>query len=198
MMNDDLLFRILFVFSGIVMMAIRFYYQKKIISERERTSVKGNPLALIPGGIAALVTIIFSLEYIFVPGTFWFAYLITYPAWLRWIGALLLGAGIVLLGLSHHHLGRSFSSFVALKEDQVFVETGPYRYIRHPIYTSYIMNHIGGGLLAANLVLTIVPVVFFGLMLAFRIREEERMLVAEYGERYRSYMANTGRFLPFF
>jgi protein-S-isoprenylcysteine O-methyltransferase Ste14 len=59
------------------------------------------------------------------------------------------------------------------------------------------MNYTGGGLLASNLILTLVPVVFFGLMIALRIEEEESMLVAEYGERYQAYMANTGRFLPF-
>jgi len=72
----------------------------------------------------------------------------------------LLIAGISLLWLAHHHLGKSFHSFTVLKEDQKFVVSGPYRFIRHPICSAYLMNYVGGGLLASNWVLTFVPVVF--------------------------------------
>lgn len=59
------------------------------------------------------------------------------------------------------------------------------------------MGNLKIGWLAANVILTVVPVLFFGLMIALRIGEEETMLVEEYGESYRTYMAKTGRFLPF-
>ena len=171
-MNIEEIFRILFIISAVAMTAIRVYYQKKNLTHRKQESMKGNPLALIPGAIAALTTIIFGLEYIIAPGTFRFAYPVPFANWLRWLGFAALAVGILLLWSSHHHLGRSFSSFVAFKENQTFVDTGPYRYIRHPIYTAYIMNYIGGGLLAANIVLTVIPIVGFSLMIAFRIGEE--------------------------
>ena len=196
-MNTELIFRTLFTLMTIGMTTIRVYYQKKVLPERKRESIKGNPLALIPGAIAALTTIVFGLEYIIKPGSFRFAYLVTYPNWLRWLGFTMLAVGILLLWSAHHHLGRSFSSFVAFKENQTFVDTGPFRYIRHPIYTAYILNYIGGGLLAANIVLSVVPVVCFCVMIAFRVREEEAMLMEEYGERYKTYMTKTRRFLPF-
>ena len=196
-MNNETTFRILFVLTTIFMLGIRVYFQRQVLPERKSTTVQGNPIGLIPGAIAALTAIVFGLEYIFGPGTFRFAYVLTYPAWLRWFGALLLGAGLILLGVSHAHLGRSFYSLVAMKENQLLVDTGPYRYVRHPIYTAYFMNYLGGGFLAANIILTAVPVVFFGLMITFRIGEEEAMMVEEFGDQYRSYMKRTGRFLPF-
>ena len=197
-MNSEIVFRVLLASFGIFMMAIRIYYQNKVLPESKNTTVRGNPINLIPGAVAALTSITFSLEYIIAPGTFRFAYLLAYPYWLRYLGMTLLGAGIILLGSSHYHLDRSFSSFVAMKEEQSFIDTGPYRYIRHPIYTAYFMNYIGGGLLSSNVVLTIIPATFFALMIALRIGEEETMLVEEFGDEYRAYMKKTGRFLPFF
>ena len=197
MMNTEVVFRIIFVLFSIVMMLIRGYSQKVILPERGRTAIKGSPLSLVLGAIAAITAIVFGLEYMIAPGTFRFAYPVTYPIPLRWLGSILLGTGLLLLGAAHYHLGLSFSSFVAIKEGQQFVNTGPYRSIRHPIYTAYAVNYLGGGLLAGNIILTVVPIVCFGLMIAFRIGEEEAMLIEEFGERYRVYMTKTGRFLPF-
>ncbi len=195
-MDYEKLFRLLFIISTIFMFAIRIYYQRKIRSERLRTEERGSRLRLIPGAIAALVTIVFGLEYIFAPGTFEFAYLIDYPTWLRWVGALMLFIGISLLWSAHHNLGLSFHSLVVQKEDQVLVESGPYKWIRHPIYTAYFLNYIGGGLLAGNWVLTFIPTFFFGLMIYLRLGEEEAVMIEKFGDDYRHYMERTGRFLP--
>lgn len=179
------------------MIAIRIYYQRKVLPDRDQTTIKGNPLKLIPGAIAALVTLIFGFEYIFAQGTFSFAYIVEYPFWLRWLGVLMLIVGISLLWAAHHHLGRSFHSLVVLKDEQAFIDTGPYRWVQHPIYTAYLLNYIGGGMLSANIILTIVPAFFFAMMICLRIGEEEEVLIEKYGDRYREYMGRTGRFLPY-
>ena len=153
-------------------------------------------MRLIPGAIGALVAIVFGLEYIFAPGTFEFAYLIEYPTWLRWVGAFMLVIGISILWSAHHNLGLSFHSLVVQKEDQVLVESGPYKWIRHPIYTAYFLNYIGGGLLAGNWVLTFIPTICFGLMIYLRLGEEETVMIEKFGDNYRHYMERTGRFLP--
>lgn len=93
----ELVYRPLFLLFGLAMMAIWLHYQKKSLPNREETTVKGNPVHLLPGIVAALTTIIFSLEYIVAPRTFVFAYPVNYPDWLRIAGALLLGCGILLL-----------------------------------------------------------------------------------------------------
>ena len=195
-MDQEIIFRILFILSGVAMFAIRIYYQSKVRGDLRRSEMRDSGLRLIPGSIAALVTLIFGAEYIFFPGTFSWAYLIHFPFWLRYFGAALLIAGISLLWLAHYHLGKSFHSFVVLKEEQALVEGGPYRFIRHPIYTAYFMNYIGGGLLASNWVLAIIPVVFFGLFIALRIDGEEKVMVEKFGDKYVHYMEHTGRFLP--
>jgi protein-S-isoprenylcysteine O-methyltransferase Ste14 len=195
-MNNEVLFRLLYTIAAIFMFAIRIYYQSRIKSVQSGTQERGSRLHLIPGAIAALVTIVFGFEYIFAPGTFEFAYLIDYPTWLRWVGALMLAIGISLLWSAHHSLGMSFHSLVVQKEDQELVKSGPYKWIRHPIYTAYFFNYIGGGLLASNWVLTFIPVLCFGLMVHLRLGEEEAAMIEMFGDDYRQYMDRTGKFLP--
>jgi protein-S-isoprenylcysteine O-methyltransferase Ste14 len=117
-MNVEIAFRVLYVLAGITMFVIRIYYQSRVWQDRKQVEVKEGGLSLIGGAIAALTGFVFGFEFILSPGTFAFAYSIPYPSWLRWLGVLILTGGITLLGLSHHHLGRSFHSLVVSKVDR--------------------------------------------------------------------------------
>ena len=195
-MNSEMIFRALFVLAFIFMTGIRVYYQSKVLHDKGKIEIKEGSLSLIAGSIAALTTIVFGTEYIFFPGTFSFAYVLPYPDWSRWLGAFVLAGGITILGVAHHHLGKSFHSLVVSKEDQTLVETGPYRWIRHPIYTAYLMNYIGGGLLSGNLVLTIVPVTMYAMLVAIRMGKEEAVMQERFEQKYVEYMKRTGRLVP--
>ena len=195
-MNSEIIFRILFALSFVAMTTIRVYFQSKVLRDKRRIEIKEGSLSLIAGSIAALTTIVFGAEYLFSPGLFSFAYILYFPNWLRWLGVLALVGGITLLGLSHHHLGRSFHSLVVSKEEHVLVKTGPYRWIRHPIYTAYLMSYIGGGLVSSNWVLTIVPVSMYAILVGKRMSKEEEILQEQFGQDYSKYMERTGRLLP--
>lgn len=192
----ETIFRILFVLSFIAMMTIRIYFQSKVLCERRKMDFREAPLSLAAGCVAALVTIVFGSEYIIAPGFFEFAYVLPYPLGLRWFGAIILAGGITLLAVAHAHLGRSFHSLVVAKQDHVFVDSGPYRWIRHPIYVAYMMNYVGGGLLAGNWVLTFVPALMFTVLVTTRMGREEQLLIDEFGGRYMDYMQRTGRLIP--
>jgi protein-S-isoprenylcysteine O-methyltransferase Ste14 len=194
--DNETIFRALFVLAFIAMMAIRLYYQSKVLHEQGRVEVKEGGLSLVAGSIAALTSIVFGAEYIFSPGLFSFAYPLRYPVWLRWLGAFALAGGITLLGFAHHHLGKSFHSLIVSTEHQVLVKTGPYRWIRHPIYTAYLLNYIGGGLLSSNLILTIVPPAMDAILVAVRMGQEEEVMRDRFGQEYVDYQAQTGRLLP--
>jgi protein-S-isoprenylcysteine O-methyltransferase Ste14 len=194
-MDSDSIFRILLLLSGVALLTIRLYYQSKILPDRQRTTVTGRSWRLIPGALAALTSIVFSCAFIFFPGALAWSYG-NYPGWLRWFGAIVLAVGLLLLWATHHCLGASFHSFVVRKSGQVLVESGPYRTVRHPIYTALMLSYLGGGLLTSSLVLTFVVGPLFALHVALRIGEEEQAMVAQFGTSYRAYMARTGRFIP--
>lgn len=189
-------FRMLFIFAFIAMMGVRVYYQSKGLRDKRRSEIREGPLSLAAGSIAALTSIVFGAEYIFFPDTFSFAYVLRYPLGVRWLGAFMLLVGISLLALSHHHLGKSFHSLIVSKEEHALVTTGPYHWIRHPIYSAYLLNYVGGGLLSSNIVLTFVPVVMYAILVAIRMGQEEDVLQGLFGQEYREVMLHTGRLLP--
>lgn len=195
-MTPEFVFRILMIVAFVAMFAIRIYFQSKVLHEKREIDIQENKLSLLAGSIAAITTLVFGAEYIFFQGAFSFTYLLEYPDWLRWLGVITLAAGITLLGLAHYHLGKSFYSLVVSKEEHQLVTFGPYRWIRHPIYTAYLMNYVAGGLMASNLVLTFVPVIFFGLMIINRIPREEAVMQEEFGQEYIDLEKRTGRLLP--
>jgi protein-S-isoprenylcysteine O-methyltransferase Ste14 len=112
------------------------------------------------------------------------------------VGLALMALGISLRFYAVSVLGRFFTPVVMVGSDQQVVDTGPYRWIRHPSYTGLLV--IITGVLAASTnwlaLLGILPVLA-GLL--YRIRVEEQALKEELGEPYRSYMRRTKRLLPF-
>jgi protein-S-isoprenylcysteine O-methyltransferase len=114
----------------------------------------------------------------------------------RTAGAVLFLVGLVLRWYAIFYLGRFFTVNVALADDHHVVDTGPYRYVRHPSYSGSILEFVGLAIGYANwlsLLLIVLPVVA---MLRWRISIEERALSGALGERYRAYMARTKRLIP--
>ena len=118
------------------------------------------------------------------------------PVWLRWGGVALGLAATVLLGWADHSLGENLSVTLQIKREHTLVTTGPYRWIRHPIYAAGLMFSVAGFLISANWLVGICFVGGICLLVATRVPREEKMMLDAFGDRYRQYMLHTGRFLP--
>ena len=118
------------------------------------------------------------------------------PGWLRWIGA---GAGALTVPSAlwvFRSLGGNVSETVLTKEAHALVTTGPYRWVRHPLYTTGLTLLASIGLMAANgLVLGLAALALL-LILAVVIPEEEAHLLRAFPEEYAAYRRRTGRLLP--
>jgi protein-S-isoprenylcysteine O-methyltransferase Ste14 len=123
------------------------------------------------------------------------AFTVALPEWLRWLGAALAAASIALLAWSHHALGRQWSPDLVLQKRHALVTSGPYRRVRHPMYSSIFLFLAAASLISANAVIA-VPNVLAMAFLYLRIGSEERMLVGKFGGKYAAYMKRTGRLLP--
>jgi protein-S-isoprenylcysteine O-methyltransferase len=112
-------------------------------------------------------------------------------------GLVLFVAGTGLRWYSIWILGRFFTVNVAIASDHRLIETGPYRFLRHPSYTGGLLAFFGLGLCMGNAVS--LAVLFIPVFLAFRRRMEieEEALTGAFGADYRSYMQRTKRLVPF-
>jgi protein-S-isoprenylcysteine O-methyltransferase Ste14 len=111
-------------------------------------------------------------------------------------GMVVLTAGLVLRGWSIKTLGSYFTGTVMVSSDQPVIAAGPYRVLRHPSYTGFLLACAGVGLASANwagvAAMVLLPLAVF----LWRIRAEESALVATLGDRYRTYAAQHKRLVP--
>ena len=193
---NDTLFRILGALIIVGTTAISVYHRRK--AERvsgEKISLKDEGLALtiaLRGSGLALWLTIFA--YLLNPAwTGWAR--IDLPEWLRWVGV---GMGISSIFLAYwvfSNLGNNVSPTVVTRKNHTLVTSGPYRWVRHPLYGMGFIAYGGFALLAENwfvMLLAVVAVV----LLAIRTPKEEARLIERFGDEYRAYMQRTGRFLP--
>jgi len=118
------------------------------------------------------------------------------PAALQTIGCVLFLAGVALAVWAQRSLGSSYRTPLAVQGGQALIDSGAYRFVRHPAYTGQLLMALGVALgyssvigLGAILILLIPG-------LAYRVHVEERLLAARLGEAYAAYMRRTRRMIP--
>ena len=119
-----------------------------------------------------------------------------YPS-LGWIGLALFVSGLGLRWYSIIHLGRFFTVDVSIAAGQKVVDSGPYRFVRHPSYSGALLAFIGFGLCLRNWVGLLVLLLPIGAAFLWRMRVEERALTEALGDDYRWYASRTKRLVPF-
>lgn len=115
---------------------------------------------------------------------------------LGWIAIPILGAAIWLFWFSHDTIGRYWSIRVELKTEHRLVTEGPYRYIRHPLYTALFVGYLGT-MLALQSWALVAWFPAFVLSYVVFANEEERVMEGGFQEAYRAYCRQTGLFLPY-
>ncbi len=117
-------------------------------------------------------------------------------AWFA-VGLAALLGGTLLRRHCWRILGKYFTGNVKVAADQPVIQTGVYRWVRHPSYTGGMLMYMGTGLALTNW-LSVLIITAAGLAAyVYRVRVEERALLEQLGPQYESYMRNTKRFVPF-
>ena len=93
-------------------------------------------------------------------------------------------------------LGRNWSGSVTVKENHVLVTRGPYRWVRHPIYSGVLLLLLGT-VIVAGTVVTGMYVVVVALALWLKMRTEESFMQETFGERYRDYRQHVKALIPY-
>ena len=194
-MNENV-FRILaalILFTGI---GISSYFRRKAdrdTGEKISRKVDGTPMmtAIKLGGLVLWFS---PLIYLINPA--WMAWSkIGLPEWVRWLGIVI---GILCV-FGVYWLFRSIGSGItptsATRKQHTLSTSGPYRWVRHPLYTIGSSLFISFGMMADTWFIAALGILTFILM-AVRTPKEEANLIEKFGDEYREYMKHTGRFLP--
>lgn len=177
-------------------LSISAYYRRRARIEGERIPRRREtPLLRAGRAVVALPLFLAIITYLLNPR--WMAWAeLSVPSWARWGGVVL---GLFTIPAAHwvfRSLGRNVSETILTKSHHALVTTGPYRWVRHPLYTTGVTLLLAIGLMAGNwFILLFVLIAIVALRLAV-IPLEERELLIKFGDEYRAYVRRTGRLWP--
>lgn len=154
------------------------------------------PLGLIAGRLLVAMPL-FGAVVVYLASPSWMEWAsLTLPLWARWTGVAL---GLLVVPSAYWvltALGTNVSETVLTKPQHRLVTTGPYRWVRHPLYTVGIALFLAIALMAANWFILLWAVVALIAVRLVVIPREEAQLVARFGDDYRRYRRGTGSLLP--
>jgi protein-S-isoprenylcysteine O-methyltransferase Ste14 len=113
-----------------------------------------------------------------------------------WLGLALLAAGLAFSVWARVRLGRNWSGTVTVKEGHELIRTGPYRYVRHPIYTGLLAAVLGTAITSGT-VRAALGLVLIVAALCFKLRREERFMSETFPEEYPRYRTEVPALVPF-
>jgi protein-S-isoprenylcysteine O-methyltransferase Ste14 len=185
--------------------AIRVYYGQKaspVIEKNfwkrwKKIAEQEGKLSAVLWSILSIFWISFMLLYVILNPELIMLFAIPLPIWLRWIGVGLGVVAILLLFWIHQTIGEYWIAYLDLRENHQLVTNGPYRWVRHPMYSQSIILLTALSLVSANLLMMLCSVITI-ILIFNRIPKEERMMIERFGEEHRDYMKHTGRLLPRF
>ena len=111
------------------------------------------------------------------------------------IGVIMCLAGMAILISARQHLGRNWSPLVSAKEGHELVTSGPYHYVRHPMYAGYLVAALGSALVGdgAWIFLTVI----LGALFLWRVGAEDKLLAQQFPNQYPEYKKRTKALIPF-
>ncbi len=147
---------------------------------------------VVPTGVGAFL--IFNRPEILKRIGLWCPW-VSSQAWLSSLGMTMTAAGLLFAIWARLYLGRNWSGQVTVKEDHELIHGGPYRFVRHPIYSGLLVALAGTTLCIRNLWAFLgFALVWLGFWLKSRL--EERFMIETFGTQYEDYRRMTGAILP--
>ncbi len=194
-MNHDIIFRV--AVAGVL---VTMFVVGALIGLRYRKSrgkvVKRGEGRLKFGAAGFLELAWMSASVAFVVNPAWMSWsALPLPALLRWTGVGVIVATFIFTLPAFFSLGKNYSGSVVIKDSHTLVTSGPYRWVRNPIYTSYFALTLSLFPLTTNWFIGL-ALLGLSILLASRVEGEEALLLERFGDEYRAYMRRTGRFLP--
>jgi protein-S-isoprenylcysteine O-methyltransferase Ste14 len=109
---------------------------------------------------------------------------------------LILGIILIILGIVFWISAVLIAKVLKEVENNRLVTTGIYAHVRHPIYAAFLYIATGVILISQNIILFVLPVIFWAFLTVAMINTEEKWLTDRYGDDYMNYSKRVNRFIP--
>ena len=116
----------------------------------------------------------------------------------RWLGVVFIFLGTLFTWWVHETLGDNFSPFLHVRKGHELITSGPYGFVRHPMYTALFMVLIGTFLITTNIFIFLTTAGVLAVLLVYRIPREEQVLMDAFPDEYDRYANHRPRFIPGF
>jgi protein-S-isoprenylcysteine O-methyltransferase Ste14 len=193
----ETIFRIILPAVMVAFALHRGYYVRKHGEERNTLKKREEGLASKIAGILGMIGFVAIWVYAIYPAWLSWASL-PLPLWMRWAGLGIALLGFALLQWAQNTLGKNWSDTPRMIKEQSLITSGPYQFIRHPIYTAFLLILGSTFLISANWLIGLAWIGMTVLEVTSRISFEEKLMLEYFGDQYHEYMKRTGKLLPKF
>lgn len=197
-MNDELLFRLIFISVFVLCLLISASYRRLARKTGEVIPRQQEGFIVLTLRIVLTLPLLLTIL-LYACNPRWMDWsAVSLPDGVRWLGAVCGIACIPLLRWVFISIGANISETVLTKGNHVLVTHGPYRRVRHPLYSLGLLEILSLSLLSANwfmLLMWLIAVLLFRFIV---IPKEEANLVTVFAGEYQSYRERTGALVPHF
>ncbi|OOM78465.1 isoprenylcysteine carboxylmethyltransferase family protein [Clostridium sp. BL-8] len=176
-----------------------FWIYWMLAAIRTRSKVKkesSGQKSIIRGLHLLLVIISYFLTFVEFKEVFLWKTILPSHKYAGYIGIIILVLSLLFAIWARVVLGRNWSGAIQKVEGQRLVRSGPYKYIRNPIYTGVVCGFLGNFIAIGNLA----SLIGFCIMLVIyiiKIKREQTFLVEEFGEEYKKYIKESWALIPY-
>ncbi len=195
-MIDEATFQALFILlaAGFVVLWVRNIVAIGVTRDKLYTATEGVMIA-VPRFLLLSASLVGIGVYGINPNLMkWSALFLPYAV--RWFGFCVGVVALLIFFWVIGALGQNFSTTLTISKEQTLVTRGPYRWMRHPMYTSFVLLWVGFFFVSTNWFIGLTGIAGFVLAIVVRTPKEEQMMIERFGDEYIAYMNRTGRYLP--
>ncbi len=191
---QELFFRVVFVVLMFIAMHGRRRFVHKVMGVKGSLFVKKKREMFL----VVLSSPLMIIPFVYLLTNWLDAYNLNLSFELRLIGVFLFGFAVFLHNWTHLELNLNWSPFLEIKKTQELITTGPYKHVRHPMYSAFFLWAFAQGILLSNWVVLIIGVLCIAILYFVRVGDEEKMMLKHFGKKYSNYIKRTGSLLPKF
>lgn len=162
---------------------------RRLSKSRGQTDFLDSSLTFLMG-LANLIPLIYVL-------TSWLDFAnYSLPAWIGWLGTIIFAISGALIWKTQRDLGRNWTPSLTFRDGHYLITDGIYAYLRHPLYSAHLLWGIAQMLMLHNWIAGYAYLIVVIPRTLIRIQKEEKVMLAKFGDEYRSYQEKTGGIFP--